>query len=240
MTKDKRPMLVELQWVHPCFAIKSTEKVQEGRISLLSSLAYGKGFATGLYELETDKNVDELVKKLQGQKEVKEVRVVDRSADGKKALIYARTKPDSLLIETIAKTGCVPLEPSLTKAGVDSCAIFVPNEEQLRELYGLLKDKYDTKLLRKKFLSEGQTKAAAYVGLRELLEFKSLSARLSPRQYEVFTFAAKKGYFDTPRRVDIDALASALGLSPATASEHLRKAQAKILPFVAELMGNVR
>ncbi len=229
---------MELQWVHPCFCIDSVEHVHEGRISLVSPLAHGKGFATGLYEIESGESVDGFVRELKRQERVKQVVVTEKAEN--KALVYLRSKPDSLLIETIAKTGCVPLEPSLTKGGMDSCAVYAPSEQELRELYSTLKDNYEVKLVSKKYLRPGEGKAAAYLGLKELLQLKSLTARLSPRQMEVFSYAARKGYFENPKRTDIGEIAGNLGLKPATASEHLRKVQAKVMPFVAELMQNLR
>ena len=240
----ERPMLVELQWVHPCFCISCVQKIHEGKISLISPLAYGNGFATGLYEIGAGEPITNFVDELRKQERVKKVSVVEKSDDATrgehKALVYLRSKPDSLLIETVARTGCVPLEPSLTRGGVDSCAIYVPGEKELRFLYSTLKDHYEVKLLRKSYLKTGETKQKAYLGLREMLELKTLSARLSPRQFEVFSYAARKGYFDSPRKLDLEEISANLGLKPATASEHLRKAQSKILPFVAELMGNLR
>ncbi|GEM_PF-4119877 len=235
---EGRPMLVELQWVHPCFCINCVQKVEQGKISLISPLAYGKGFATGLYEIEAGEDIGHFVKELREQKSVKSVSVVEKAE--KKALVYLRSKPDSLLIETVAKTGCVPLEPSLTQDGVDRCAIYVPGEKELHSLYSTLKDNFEVKLLSKKYLKTGETKQAAYIGLQELLQLKTLSSRLSPRQFEVFSYASRKGYFDSPKQIDLEEISSSLGLKPATTSEHLRKAQSKIMPFVADLMNNLR
>lgn len=201
-SKGHRPMLVELQWVHPCFCINCVQKVHDGRISLISPLAYGKGFATGLYEIEAGENIGNLVTELRKHERVKTVTVVEKSEN--KALVYLRSKPDSLLIETVARTGCVPLEPSLTKDGVDNCSIYVPGEKELHSLYSTLKDNFEVKLLSKKYLKTGETKSAAYIGVKELLELKTLSSRLSPRQFEVFSYASRKGYFDSPKRIDIE------------------------------------
>ncbi len=237
-TVHEKPMLVELQWVHTCFCIECVNKVHGSRISLVSPLSYGKGVASGLYEIDGGDDISKFVSELKGHKHVKDIRLVEKH--GNRALVYMQSKPESLLIETIGKTGAVPLEPSLTKGGVDSSAIYVQDEKQLRELYSLLKDNFEVKLLSKKFLKTGESKPAAYLGLQEMLAFKSVAAALSPKQMEVISYAVRKGYFDTPKRTSIDEIAASLGLSVATTSEHLRKAQAKFMPFVAELLQNVR
>jgi hypothetical protein len=53
--------------------------------------------------------------------------------------------------------------------------------------------------------------------------------RLSSRQREVFRLAQARGYYDHPRRTNVDALAEELGVSSSTLHEHLRKAEAKLL-----------
>lgn len=52
---------------------------------------------------------------------------------------------------------------------------------------------------------------------------------LSDRQREVFEFARERGYYERPRRISATELADELGVSKATALEHLRKAESKLL-----------
>lgn len=52
---------------------------------------------------------------------------------------------------------------------------------------------------------------------------------LSARQQEVFTLAQKRGYYEWPRQISADELATELDISKTTLLEHLRKAEAKLL-----------
>lgn len=52
---------------------------------------------------------------------------------------------------------------------------------------------------------------------------------LSARQEEVFTLAQKRGYYEWPRQISADDLATELDISKTTLLEHLRKAEAKLL-----------
>lgn len=52
---------------------------------------------------------------------------------------------------------------------------------------------------------------------------------LSARQREVFEHARERGYYERPRRISATELADELGVSKATALEHLRKAESKLL-----------
>jgi predicted DNA binding protein len=51
---------------------------------------------------------------------------------------------------------------------------------------------------------------------------------LSPRQREVFEYACQSGYYDWPRNVSATELATDLGISKATVTEHLRKAESRL------------
>ena len=53
-------------------------------------------------------------------------------------------------------------------------------------------------------------------------------SEMTPRQREVLLCAARIGYFESGSRASTRALAQALGCSPATANEHLRKALSKL------------
>lgn len=55
---------------------------------------------------------------------------------------------------------------------------------------------------------------------------------LSPRQREIFELACQRGYYDWPRNVSVTNLAEELGITKATVSEHLRKAESRLFaPF---------
>ncbi|MDY6780398.1 MAG: helix-turn-helix domain-containing protein [Halobacteria archaeon] len=52
---------------------------------------------------------------------------------------------------------------------------------------------------------------------------------LTERQREVLSVAVEKGYYSMPRRATHEDVADALGCAPSTASEHIRKIEAKIM-----------
>lgn len=51
---------------------------------------------------------------------------------------------------------------------------------------------------------------------------------LTDRQAEVVDAAVRMGYYESPRRATQDEVADAVGCSPTTAGEHLRKAEARV------------
>lgn len=55
-----------------------------------------------------------------------------------------------------------------------------------------------------------------------------LEALLTDRQREVLTVAMQLGYYDSPRAATHDDIADAMGLAPATVSEHLQKIESRV------------
>ena len=60
--------------------------------------------------------------------------------------------------------------------------------------------------------------------------------KLSDKQKEVIQLAVKKGYFDFPRKINLDGLAKEMKISKQTLQQHLRIAEKKLVPFLTENM----
>ncbi len=58
--------------------------------------------------------------------------------------------------------------------------------------------------------------------------------KLSYKQKEVINLAVKKGYYEFPRKVNLDDLAKELKISKPTLQQHLRTAEKKLVPFLTE------
>ncbi|MBI3334087.1 helix-turn-helix domain-containing protein [Candidatus Pacearchaeota archaeon] len=64
--------------------------------------------------------------------------------------------------------------------------------------------------------------------------FPKVVPELPEKQRQAFRLALKHGYYRWPREADLGKLAQEAGVSVSTFQEHLRKAEARLLPFFAE------
>lgn len=60
--------------------------------------------------------------------------------------------------------------------------------------------------------------------------FPAIAPNLTEKQKNVFQLAVENGYYDIPKRTDLKKLAAIAKISLATYQEHLKRAEAKIIP----------
>jgi len=228
-----RPILVEIDAVHPCWCIESIEKAGgEGIIKGLSGLHETRDSHTLVAEV-TAPEVDRLLSALRRHPWVKQLDVLSKTREY--ALVNVRSKVDKLMYERIVGTRSTPLMPSYTGGGHDSLAVIVPSDNELRRLYSLLKDDFEVKVRRKKYL-EPVKPVEVSLNVSYFLEFRAVRDLLSQKQLEAFVLASEKGYFSLPKRTSIEELAAQAGVHTSAFSERLRKAEAKLIPFIAQVM----
>ena len=60
--------------------------------------------------------------------------------------------------------------------------------------------------------------------------FPAIAPDLTDKQKRVFELAIENGYYDIPKRTDLKKLAQIMKIAIATYQEHLKRAEAKIIP----------
>lgn len=69
--------------------------------------------------------------------------------------------------------------------------------------------------------------------LQDIYHFH-ISPKLTTKQKQALDLAVKHGFYEVPRKVELEQLAKAVKISRQAFSEHLRKAEAKLIPKLAE------
>jgi len=123
-------------------------------------------------------------------------------------------------------SGIPILFPYIMRRGYRSFVIIIPSSSSYP-------------LVRKELERHGQIVEMKRISLTEALRTIErhivsceLRALLTPTQRRVIETAFKRGYYDWPRRVQLNALSQIIGISKATVSEHLRKSERKILSLI--------
>lgn len=130
----------------------------------------------------------------------------------------------SSIIHQIALNGCIYAQPNVTKDGWELYRIFSFSQENIARLIESIKE----------LGGQVRIKSIRPVQLPcfcadMLVPAESLLAGLTDKQVEMLCEAFSLGYFDQPAKVSADDLAKRAGLSRSTFTEHLRKAESKVM-----------
>ncbi|MCU4926312.1 helix-turn-helix domain-containing protein [Halobacteria archaeon AArc-dxtr1] len=133
--------------------------------------------------------------------------------------VYVRDEPDEVgqgLLSAFSRDSLVPLPPLEYRSDWTVRFSVVGESADIRRAVDAVPDGIETTVER-----------VGEYGARE-----SAVAALTERQHDAVRLACELGYYDVPRTAGVDAVADRLGVAPATAAEHLRKAESTL---VAEL-----
>lgn len=230
MAKE-RPILIDLEYVHPCWCIRAVENVEGGKIMLVSPLRFHKNAEEGVFELEAP-DVDSLIKTLSKSPHVKRISILQKTKNW--ALANILCTHDSLILAKLMRTRSVPLLPTVTKGDRDLATLIVPSEKELRHLASLLKEDTEFKVRSKKYLDSRSPRSV--FDSQEFLKFKLVTENLPRKQREAFLLASRRGYYSSPKKTTVEELAIKMGVAPSTMAEHLRKAEGRLLSLFGDVL----
>ncbi|SFG10971.1 PAS domain S-box-containing protein [Halopelagius inordinatus] len=160
---------------------------------------------------------------------VEDVRVL--SADDERATFQA-TVFETPVALTLAEQGAVPRRIT-TDGETMEMTVEVPTTTDIRTFVEVLQARYpDVELIARRELDRP-------IQTREEL-YRSLTACLTDRQFEVLTAAYHGGYFESPRSNTGEEIAELLGITQPTFNYHLRRAFKRLLSLTLSKTGGVK
>lgn len=113
--------------------------------------------------------------------------------------------------------------------GWERWTLYLEEPDRLSDIVSLLEaDGNDVRLVRNVELSE--------LSSQSQLDGSQLLAELTPRQREALRTAIGEGYYGVDRRTNVEAVAERMGVSQSTAWEHLVRAEAKVMDWIADYL----
>ncbi len=157
--------------------------------------------------------------------------LVSQQANRLEVVIRDRNvKPDSVT-SLISRCDCWCTQPSVAEMGWEKYRVFSWDKANLSRLVNLISAAGGTV----------RVSSVRQLGLPSftrdmMMPVGNILHGLTQRQIDALITALERGYYDSPARVSADELAKALGLSRSTLSEHLRKAEARLLLNILPVM----
>jgi predicted DNA binding protein len=229
LTHFTHPVLFEVDIHHLCWFVDITEKNPDATLVSTMSTVHGD-FITNIVQL-TSPTPKEDIERIKKHPLVKKVDIITLSPNS--ALLSVTSSYKAMTYKILHQTKVKLLESPVTKGGVDSEILLAPSHKEMADLLGLWKEQkdYEVKLKRKRHLRPEDAKSLGMFRTTGFFDLQSAKELITPKQLEVFQLACDYGYYDTPKKISIEELAQRTGLSPSTVAEHLRKAEAKLLPI---------
>ncbi len=123
---------------------------------------------------------------------------------------------------------CWYVQPIVFEAGRAHYTVICPDRESIRKAMG----KINTKGYKADLVSVRDFDFCTFAD-EMFISPSNILVGVTPKQLSALADAFSGGYFDEPAKTDIDALARKAMISRSTYSEHLRKAEAKLLSNLA-------
>jgi predicted DNA binding protein len=124
----------------------------------------------------------------------------------------------------ITNNSCWYLQPVIIEKGWEFFTIYSMNRSSLDKIM-----KEVVKIGGEAVLISIKEKSIHELSHGAFIPASALSQDITPKQLDLLRAAYEEGYFDQPARITADKLAEKVGISRSTLSEHLRKAEYKLL-----------
>ena len=183
----------------------------------------------GIMTLET-RDLEATIAVIRDHETVSSVEVVERYAPnaGNKmaATLFIRGRLTEFTpLQTLLYEGFLPIGPTALEDGRECFDLLLSDREELSRAVELLKEFGPVSIERvSRDFSRQVIPSAA--GWQELL------ASFPPRQREVLNTAFERGYYEIPRETTLEEIADEVGITKTTASNHLRKAEGRVVEFL--------
>lgn len=127
------------------------------------------------------------------------------------------------VLGAVEEAGAWDIPPIVYQEGWESWRVLAWNEASMKALFQKVRELGEFRLVSLRPVDNVQIEKMMLVPASDIF------AGLTDRQTEVLVLGLQHGYYSVPAETRIDRLAEGVGVSPSTLSEHLRKAETRIL-----------
>lgn len=173
---------------------------------------------------ESDEQVDEILRALDGDAVSRPV-VIERAP--RVAVVRCCIQEGGVFAALEAHNMTV-VWPAIYRDGVEIYTVLALSRTRLDALLERLREIGDVQLERVADVSPDALKVS--------VSLADLTSGLTQRQLDILRRAIDQGYYNSPRRVQLEALARSFGISRSTLDEHLRKAERTLLHAFGEVL----
>ena len=125
------------------------------------------------------------------------------------------------------KNNCLEIQPALYRGGWEYYRLISFSEKDLKKVFSTLEKYCNLEVISRRPVSSASLKESM------LVSTGTLFGGLTRKQVQALIFAVENGYYQVPKRVTTEEMASKLKQPRTTYEEHLRKAEGKVIRSMA-------
>lgn len=129
-------------------------------------------------------------------------------------------------IAIIEASNCIPIMPITYKDGLERCSLLAFTKQDLKDALDNLGDVATVEIESQGTLARHSARPAMTISIDEFL------GSLTSRQLGALVDALDMGYYNLPKKVTLDEIASRRKVPLSTFEEHFRKAEVKIMRMI--------
>lgn len=219
-----QPIILKVS-MRPYRSVLSNATAKSGVVALVFGVYKKNDLAYTLLKCGYKKHRQyrDFIESLERAPQVKDIKILEKRRRSCSLIII---KDYCDFYDKIMSKGILVLTPYVMSKGLRKFIAVVPDKDEVREL-GKTLERHG-RVLSKERLSFEQ--AVSY--LERNVVSVDLNSILTPRQLEILSIAYKYGYYDWPRRIKLDDISRLMKISKTTVSEHIRRAELKIIKFM--------
>ena len=230
----QKPLLVELEAFHDdCYAINAQEKFKDVRMLTMPGAAVNAKTMT-FYSKVSGPETLKAIEFIRKEPHVKRMQVIYKDKD--RAFLELQFDKKHSSIYSCMEAGALLDKPALTQGRLDFLPLIFRNGRDFKTFAEKVREKFEFKLKSKIAVDAKTVDGLGGLSACGAAELKTVSASLSEAQRAAFDLAVARGYYDHPQGSTVAELSARAGIAPSTYGEHLRKAEAKLLPVVGQLL----
>ena len=222
--RSGQPTILKVS-MKPYRSVLSKASAESGVLALVFGVYRRDGLAYTLIKCgyKEQNQYRRFIEVLEKAPQVKEIKILEKKARCCSLLLI---KDFCDFYDKIMSKKILVLTPYIMSKGYRKFIAVVPEKKEL-VMFDKMLEEHGRVVKRERLPFE---QAVSY--LERTVMSLDLNSMLTPKQLEILDLAYRYGYYNWPRRIKLDEISRLMNVSKTTVSEHIRRAELKILKFI--------